>query len=167
MTVLIGMSLLQAVYATGVGAARNHGIVCLIDWLGKSQKIYTEGTQRKAEVNMRRQDDLPQRSRGPRESGRDPSAGMRQRRRPQDDDAPRIVSWVSIFVGFGVTGEIVARKNSTAKILNSELVLHTRVFDVQREKVIEPSAAWRPRETLLCIRGRWWCCLCCLMGGSC
>jgi ADP-ribose pyrophosphatase len=54
-----------------------------------------------------------------------------------------------MFVEFGVTGAIVAKKNATAKVLSSELVLHTRVFDVQREKVIEPSGVEATRDIIV------------------
>jgi ADP-ribose pyrophosphatase len=43
----------------------------------------------------------------------------------------------------------VAKKNVTAKVLSSELVLHTRVFDVQREKVIEPSGLETTRDIIV------------------
>jgi len=54
-----------------------------------------------------------------------------------------------MFVELGVTGAIVAKKTSTAKVLSSELVLHTRVFDVQREKVIEPSGLEATRDIIV------------------
>jgi ADP-ribose pyrophosphatase len=54
-----------------------------------------------------------------------------------------------MLVEFGVMGEIVAKKTETAKVLNSELVLHTRVFDVQREKVIEPSGVEATRDIIV------------------
>ncbi len=43
----------------------------------------------------------------------------------------------------------MAKENATAKILSSELVLHTRVFDVQREKVIEPSGVEATRDIIV------------------
>jgi len=43
----------------------------------------------------------------------------------------------------------VVKKNATAKVLSSELVLHTRVFDVQREKVIEPSGLEATRDIIV------------------
>jgi len=43
----------------------------------------------------------------------------------------------------------VAKKNATAKVLSSELVLRTRVFDVQREKVIEPSGVEATRDIIV------------------
>lgn len=43
----------------------------------------------------------------------------------------------------------MAKKNTTAKVLNSELVLRTRVFDVQREKVIEPSGVEATRDIIV------------------
>ncbi len=46
-------------------------------------------------------------------------------------------------------GAIVAKKNATAKVVSSELVLHTRVFDVQREKVIEPSGLEAARDIIV------------------
>jgi ADP-ribose pyrophosphatase len=52
-------------------------------------------------------------------------------------------------VEFGVMGAIVAKKNATAKVVSSELVLHTRVFDVQREKVIEPSGLEAARDIIV------------------
>ena len=54
-----------------------------------------------------------------------------------------------MFVESGITGETVAKKNATAKVLSSELVLHTRVFDVQREKVIEPSGLEVTRDIIV------------------
>src|ERR1700740_1525893 len=54
-----------------------------------------------------------------------------------------------MFVQFGVTGASVAKKNVTAKVLSSELVLRTRVFDVQREKVIEPSGVSATRDIIV------------------
>jgi len=42
----------------------------------------------------------------------------------------------------------VAKKNATAKVLSSEVVLRTRVFDVQREKVIEPSGLEATRDII-------------------
>jgi ADP-ribose pyrophosphatase len=54
-----------------------------------------------------------------------------------------------MLVEFGVRGEIVAKKSETAKVLNCELVLHTRVFDVQREKVIEPSGVVATRDIIV------------------
>ena len=43
----------------------------------------------------------------------------------------------------------MAKKNVTAKVLSSELVLYTRVFDVQREKVIEPSGLEATRDIIV------------------
>src|SRR5271156_1539466 len=54
-----------------------------------------------------------------------------------------------MFVENGTTGANVAKKNATAKILSSELVLRTRVFDVQREKVIEPSGVEATRDIIV------------------
>jgi ADP-ribose pyrophosphatase len=54
-----------------------------------------------------------------------------------------------MFVESGITGETVAKKNAAAKVLSSELVLHTRVFDVQREKVIEPSGLEAMRDIIV------------------
>lgn len=54
-----------------------------------------------------------------------------------------------MFVECGVTGDIVAKKTATAKVLSSDLVLHTRVFDVQREKVIEPSGVEATRDIIV------------------
>ncbi len=54
-----------------------------------------------------------------------------------------------MFVELGVTGAIVAKKTSAAKVLSSEVVLHTRVFDVQREKVIEPSGLEATRDIIV------------------
>jgi ADP-ribose pyrophosphatase len=54
-----------------------------------------------------------------------------------------------MFVESGITGETVAKKNATAKVLSSELALHTRVFDVQREKVIEPSGLEVTRDIIV------------------
>jgi ADP-ribose pyrophosphatase len=49
----------------------------------------------------------------------------------------------------GTTGANVAKKNATAKILSSELVLRTRVFDVQRERVVEPSGVEATRDIIV------------------
>src|SRR5271155_969098 len=54
-----------------------------------------------------------------------------------------------MFVENGRTGANVAKKNATAKILSSELVLRTRVFDVQRERVIEPSGLEATRDIIV------------------
>ena len=43
----------------------------------------------------------------------------------------------------------MAKKNATAKVLSSEVVLRTRVFDVQREKVIEPSGLEATRDIIV------------------
>ena len=43
----------------------------------------------------------------------------------------------------------MAKKNVTAKILSSESVLRTRVFDVQRERVIEPSGVEVTRDIIV------------------
>ena len=43
----------------------------------------------------------------------------------------------------------MAKKTATAKVLSSELVLHTRVFDVQREKVVEPSGVEATRDIIV------------------
>jgi ADP-ribose pyrophosphatase len=86
----------------------------------QSQKILHRGYRGKAAVNLRRQ--------------------------------RRIVGglgWVSIFVECDVTGANVAKKKSAAKVFSSELVLHTRVFDVQREKVIEPSGVEATRDIIV------------------
>jgi ADP-ribose pyrophosphatase len=53
------------------------------------------------------------------------------------------------FVENGPTGANVAKKNSSANILSSELVLRTRVFDVQRERVIEPSGVEATRDIIV------------------
>jgi ADP-ribose pyrophosphatase len=53
------------------------------------------------------------------------------------------------FVEDGMTGAKVAKKNATAKVLSSELVLRTRVFDVQREKVVEPSGVTATRDIIV------------------
>ncbi|MFZ3215942.1 MAG: NUDIX hydrolase [Candidatus Acidiferrales bacterium] len=39
-------------------------------------------------------------------------------------------------------------KKSTAKVLSSKVVLHTRVFDVRREKVVEPSGVHATRDII-------------------
>jgi ADP-ribose pyrophosphatase len=54
-----------------------------------------------------------------------------------------------MLVECGVTGANVATKKGAAKVLSSELVLHTRVFDVQREKVIEPSGLEATRDIIV------------------
>src|ERR1700735_2844235 len=54
-----------------------------------------------------------------------------------------------MFIENGPTGAIVAKKNATAKILSSELVLRTRVFDVQRERVIEPRGVEATRDIIV------------------
>jgi ADP-ribose pyrophosphatase len=54
-----------------------------------------------------------------------------------------------MFIENGPTGAIVVKKNATAKILSSELVLRTRVFDVQRERVIEPSGVEATRDIIV------------------
>jgi ADP-ribose pyrophosphatase len=54
-----------------------------------------------------------------------------------------------MFGGCGVTGEIVAKKISTAKVLSSEAVFHSRVFDVQREKVAEPNGVKATRDIIV------------------
>ena len=41
------------------------------------------------------------------------------------------------------------RKKSTAKILSSEAVFHSRVFDVQREKVAEPNGVTATRDIIV------------------
>jgi ADP-ribose pyrophosphatase len=56
---------------------------------------------------------------------------------------------VSMSIENGTTGANVTKKNATAKILSSELVLRTRVFDVQREKVIEPSGVEATRDIIV------------------
>jgi len=43
----------------------------------------------------------------------------------------------------------VAKKRDAAKVLSSELILHTRVFDVQRDKVIEPSGVEATRDIIV------------------
>ena len=43
----------------------------------------------------------------------------------------------------------MAKKNAAAKVLSSELVLQTRVFDVQREKVIEPGGLEATRDIIV------------------
>jgi ADP-ribose pyrophosphatase len=87
---------------------------------------------------------------GSRGTQRNPESSYdRLETRLQDGGAPRLVSWVSIFVERDVTGANVAKKNATAKVLSSELVLQTRVFAVQREKVIEPSGLEATREIIV------------------
>jgi ADP-ribose pyrophosphatase len=54
-----------------------------------------------------------------------------------------------MFIESGISGANVAKKNATAKVLSSEAVLHTRVFDVQREKVIEPSGLEATRDIIV------------------
>src|SRR5579863_6038274 len=54
-----------------------------------------------------------------------------------------------MFVEREVRGANVAKKRTAAKVLSSELVLHTRVFDVQREKVIEPSGVEATRDIIV------------------
>jgi ADP-ribose pyrophosphatase len=54
-----------------------------------------------------------------------------------------------MFVERDVRGAIVATKKTTAKVLSSEAVLHTRVFEVQREKVIEPSGLEATRDIIV------------------
>jgi ADP-ribose pyrophosphatase len=54
-----------------------------------------------------------------------------------------------MFVECGITGANVATKKNTAKVLSSEAVLHTRVFDVQRERVIEPSGVEATRDIIV------------------
>src|SRR5271154_6839290 len=49
----------------------------------------------------------------------------------------------------GITGANVAKKKSVAKVLSSESVLHTRVFDVRREEVIEPSGVEATRDIIV------------------
>jgi len=80
-------------------------------------------------------------------SRRDPSTGERHGLRLQVLVASS--DWVSIFLERDVTGANVAKKNATAKVLSSELVLQTRVFDVQREKVIEPSGLEATRDIIV------------------
>src|ERR1700691_3007213 len=80
-------------------------------------------------------------------SRRDPSTGERHGLRLQVLVASS--DGVSIFLERDVTGANVAKKNATAKVLSSELVLQTRVFDVQREKVIEPSGLEATREVIV------------------
>ena len=46
-------------------------------------------------------------------------------------------------------GAYVPRKKSAAKILSSEAVFHSRVFDVQREKVAEPSGVKATRDFIV------------------
>ena len=43
----------------------------------------------------------------------------------------------------------MVKKKDAAKVLSSELVLHTRVFDVQRERVIEPSGVEATRDIIV------------------
>ncbi len=43
----------------------------------------------------------------------------------------------------------MAKKNATAKVLSSEALLHTQVFDVQREKVIEPTGLEATRDIIV------------------
>src|SRR5271170_4334004 len=57
--------------------------------------------------------------------------------------------WVSIFIEGGVRGANVAKKKDAAKVLSSEAVLHTRVFDVQRERVIDPSGVAATRDIIV------------------
>src|SRR5271168_5660551 len=54
-----------------------------------------------------------------------------------------------MFGESGTTGAIVAKKTLVAKVLSSEAVLHTRVFDVQRERVIEPSGLEATRDIIV------------------
>jgi ADP-ribose pyrophosphatase len=54
-----------------------------------------------------------------------------------------------MFVEAEMTGETVAKKTDTAKVLSSEALLHTRVFDVQREKVIEPTGLEASRDIVV------------------
>jgi ADP-ribose pyrophosphatase len=54
-----------------------------------------------------------------------------------------------MFVENGMTGAIVPKKKVTAKVLSSELVLRTRVFDVQRERVIEPRGVDATRDVIV------------------
>jgi ADP-ribose pyrophosphatase len=54
-----------------------------------------------------------------------------------------------MFVEAEMTGETVAKKTDTAKVLSSEALLHTRVFDVQREKVIEPTGLEASRDIIV------------------
>src|SRR5271167_2239828 len=56
--------------------------------------------------------------------------------------------WVSIFIEGEVRGANVA-KTKGAKVLSSEAVLHTRVFDVRREEVIEPSGVAAARDIIV------------------
>ncbi len=48
-----------------------------------------------------------------------------------------------------VIGANVATKTDAAKVLSSELILHMRVFDVQRERVIEPSGLEATRDIIV------------------
>jgi ADP-ribose pyrophosphatase len=43
----------------------------------------------------------------------------------------------------------VPKKKSTAKIVSSESVFHSRVFDVQRESVVEPSGVKATRDIIV------------------
>src|SRR5271163_489076 len=54
-----------------------------------------------------------------------------------------------MFGDGGTTGANVAKKTDAAKVLSSELVLRTRVFDVQRERVIEPSGLEATRDIIV------------------
>jgi ADP-ribose pyrophosphatase len=59
------------------------------------------------------------------------------------------VRWLVCLLRVEETGAIVAKKNATARILSSELVLRTRVFDVQREEVVEPSGVRATRDIIV------------------
>jgi ADP-ribose pyrophosphatase len=54
-----------------------------------------------------------------------------------------------MIVEGGITGANVAKKNVAARVLSSELVLRTRVFDVQRERVIEPTGLEATRDIIV------------------
>src|SRR5271163_4885008 len=54
-----------------------------------------------------------------------------------------------MFGDGGTTGANVAKKTDAAKVLSSELILHMRVFDVQRERVIEPSGLEATRDIIV------------------
>src|ERR1700690_3280326 len=49
----------------------------------------------------------------------------------------------------GTTGADVAKKTDAAKVFGSGLVLHRRVLEVQREKVIEPSGLEATRDIIV------------------
>jgi ADP-ribose pyrophosphatase len=54
-----------------------------------------------------------------------------------------------MFDEFRMMGANVAKKKDAATIVSSELVLRTRVFDVQRETVVEPSGVRATRDIIV------------------